>query len=510
MKKFFTIVSLVAGFWIFHSEISFSQTIDTAEYFIDTDPGIGHGTFFTIIPSDSISDSFYINPSGLTYGFHAVFFRVKDTNNVWSLYEGTKFFLHDTAKMTVAAFDSSSGEYFFDTDPGVGHAIASKLSPGDSVTGTITIPTTGLASGFHYFFFRAKDSNNVWSLYEGSKFYLSDTLSPAIPPSYPIAAAEYFYDTDPGKGNGIPITGFPPADSILITNALPIAPLTAGIHNLFIRVRDTMRVWSLYDWKSFLVCNLIPKPDFTADTVCMNNPTTFTDLTTNLDTAAHFTYSWDFNNDGLTDDTTKGTTHYTFPSSGTHTVALIVNNASGCIDTMRKTVYVDSLPVVTLHFPIDTFCLHDTVVLTGGSPAGGVFSGTGVYNNTFFSDTAHTGTHYIGYTVINSNSCSATAYAMLYVSPCTGVNEMDGNTISVSASPNPFFTNTFIQITNMNRISECELKLYSVLGSEVKANVIRSSNVFIVNRGSLAGGVYFYKVISSGKILGTGKLVVAD
>ncbi|HEY4799788.1 MAG TPA: PKD domain-containing protein, partial [Bacteroidia bacterium] len=467
-------------------------------------------TFFSIIPGDSVSDSLYINPSGLTIGFHSVYFRVKDTNNVWSLYEGTKFFIYDTTKAKAAAFDSSSAEHFFDADPGVGQAIVSKLSPGDSVNGTIPIPTAGLSPGFHYFFIRAKDSNRVWSLYEGSKFYLTDTLANTAPASHPIAAAEYFYDTDPGKGNGVPVSGFSPADSVLLTNTLATAPLTSGTHHLYVRVRDTMNVWSLYDWKSFLVCNLIPKTDFKADSVCLNNPTTFTDLTTNLDTVGHFTYSWDFNNDGITDDTTKGSTHYTFQSSGSHTVVLVVNNASGCIDTMRKTVYVDSLPVVSLHLAVDTICLHDSLVLSGGSPAGGFFSGVGVHNTIFYSDTAHVGNHYIAYTYVNSYSCSATASALIYVSPCTGINEVSENIISTSANPNPFFTSTTIQITNMNRLSGCELKLYSVLGSEIKANVFRNNSGFTVNRGSLTGGVYFYKVFSSGKMVGSGKLVLAD
>ena len=276
------------------------------------------------------------------------------------------------------------------------------------------------------------------------------------------------------------------------------------------RVRDTMNVWSLYEGKSFILCNFIPVANFTADTVCINSLTTFTDLSTNLDTSSNYTYAWDFNSDGITDDTTKGNTTYTFPSPGTHTVSLIVINATGCLDTVLKTIYVDSLPIVTLNFPVDTICADDTLLLSGGNPAGGTYSGNGVYNEAFYADSVSAGNHTVYYTYYNIDSCSATASNKIFVGLCTGVHEIQSSGFKFQVSPNPFSETTTLKITNGKQIVNCELAVYNVVGEKINIETIRNSEGFVIHRSNLVQGIYFYKIISAGKIIGTGKLVVAD
>lgn len=499
-----------AGCWLMTTGLSISQTIDSAECFFDSDPGVGNGIPVAIVSSDSIFDSVYVNTTGVSAGFHYIFFRVRDTNGTWSLYEAGQFFIYDTTVITSASFDSSSGEYFFDSDPDVGSGAALTFSPGDSIMDTLLIATAGLTSGFHNFFFRANDSNNVWSLYDWGGFYLYDTISQSTLSSYPISSGEYFFDTDPGIGNGISLSAFSPADSILFTDTMPTAPLTAGTHYLFLRVLDSMNTWSLYEWQSFVVCNLIPISDFVADTVCLNSTTTFTDLTTNLDTNFNYTYNWDFDGDGFTDDTTKGNTSYLFSSSGTHTVSLIVNNTNGCVDTVVKTVYVDSLPTVTLNFPIDTSCHDDTIILSGGNPAGGIYSGNGVYSNTFFADSVSVGIHYIAYTYYNIDSCSSTVYDAIYVSPCTGVEEFHGSSLMFQITPNPFSKSTMLTIKDFRiGLIDLQLHIYDLFGKEVRKSNIASAESKIA-RENLSAGVYFFKLSSKRKVLGTGKLIITD
>lgn len=53
--------------------------------------------------------------------------------------------------------------------------------------------------------------------------------------------------------------------------------------------------------------------------------------------------------------------------------------------------------------------------LTGGQPAGGTYSGTGVYNNEFDPATAGIGTHTITYSVVDSNGCYSEASATIDV-----------------------------------------------------------------------------------------------
>jgi hypothetical protein len=332
----------------------------------------------------------------------------------------------------------------------------------------------------------------------------SSLISPAL--SY----AEYFYDSDPGIGNGIPISAFAIADSITHTDTLSTTILSAGNHSVYVRVRDTLNVWSLYEGGKFTICNLVPLADFSADTVCVNTPTTFTDLSTNQDTSFNYTYGWNFNNDLIIDDTTKGGTTYIFTTPGTHTVSLLVDNTNGCSDTVIKIIYVDSLPVVALVLAMDTVCKDDTLNLTGGTPIGGIYSGLGVYSGAFYADSVSAGIQNIAYTYFNSDSCSAIVYAQIYVSTCTGVSEWNANSISVSISPNPFKEYTKMTLANLNNSNvKLEFLLFDVFGKEIKNFDVDSNNI-LLSRENLPAGIYFYKIRDGQGAFASGKLIALD
>ena len=508
MKRLVQIGILIIGCWLLVTETARSQSIDSAEYFFDTDPGIGNGTPFATTAADTINDSLFVNTAGLGTGFHMLYFRVKDTNNTWSLYEGGSIYLNDTIFSTTASIDSA--EYFFQTDPGVDSGMTVTITPGDTILDTVMISTVGLTPGFHDFYARVKDTSNIWSLYEKGSFYLYDTIAQAAAIFPPIDSAEYFYDTDPGIGNGMAFAPFATADTITASDTIPTAPLTGGTHRLYVRVRDTVNVWSLYEAASFVICNFIPVPDFTTDTVCVNNATTFTDLTTNLDTTALYTYGWDFTNDSITDDTVTGNTAYTFSTPGNHTVSLWVNNTNGCADTIYKTVYVDSLPVVTLTLPTDTMCKWDSLILSGGSPAGGTYSGLGITNGIFYSDSVSNGNHLIVYTYYNADSCSGSASQVLHVNPCSGIHEYAAQALQLTITPNPFRESTTIQIQNDGSpIKNMELQLVDIFGKTVRKLQVAGYRLQIT-RDALPSGVYFIKLVAEGKTMGTGKLVVID
>src|ERR1035438_5583852 len=66
---------------------AYSQNVIQGEYFIDSDPGFGSATPFTISPQDTditqaftIPDSAFPNP-----GYHCVYFRTLDANGNWSI-----------------------------------------------------------------------------------------------------------------------------------------------------------------------------------------------------------------------------------------------------------------------------------------------------------------------------------------------------------------------------------------------------------------------------------------
>jgi gliding motility-associated-like protein len=70
--------------------------------------------------------------------------------------------------------------------------------------------------------------------------------------------------------------------------------------------------------------------------------------------AAH--WEWDFNNDGITDDTVQNPVHI-YANPGVYSVKLIVKNQYGCPDTMVKPDYITALEV-----PVADFQVSDTLV----------------------------------------------------------------------------------------------------------------------------------------------------
>ena len=64
----------------------------------------------------------------------------------------------------------------------------------------------------------------------------------------------------------------------------------------------------------------------------------------------------------------------------------------------------------------------DSLVLTGGSPAGGTYSGQGVVNGVFYPSLVSPDTIEITYSYLESNSCLATRSEDLVVNPLPTVS----------------------------------------------------------------------------------------
>ncbi len=106
-----------------------------------------------------------------------------------------------------------------------------------------------------------------------------------------------------------------------------------------------------------------PKPvaNFTADTVCLNNTTTFTNTSTITGGFIQFN-QWAFG-DNNTSMSTNPTNLYT--TAGTFTATLITTSNFSCMDTATVFVIVNALPpnTVSASGPLE-FCAGDTLVLS--------------------------------------------------------------------------------------------------------------------------------------------------
>jgi hypothetical protein len=150
----------------------------------------------------------------------------------------------------------TAAEYFFDADPGSGNGTPLTITtPGNSVPFAANISTGSLANGFHLLAIRTKDENGKWGLFEQRGFY----INPVAFDMTAITAAEYFFDTDPGVGNGTALT-INTSGTTVSQNCILTVPLTVsqGQHLAVLRVKDLTGHWGLFDFGNINVSGVLP------------------------------------------------------------------------------------------------------------------------------------------------------------------------------------------------------------------------------------------------------------
>ncbi len=96
-----------------------------------------------------------------------------------------------------------------------------------------------------------------------------------------------------------------------------------------------------------------------------------------------------------------------------------VSTQSGCDSIVTLNLTVNPLPVVALAGNTDTLCFDGvSVALTGGSPAGGTYSGGGVSANSFNPSAVSIGSHVVTYSYTDGNNCIAQATEVIVVDSC--------------------------------------------------------------------------------------------
>lgn len=234
-------------FYVTLSTTTIQNNIVAMEYFIDADPGSGLGVSVPITPAINLNILENIPTSSLSEGFHLLTVRAQDVNGVWGLSESKPFYV-DLSTTTIQN-DIVAMEYFIDADPGRGSGVAIPITPAINLDILENVPTTLLSEGFHLITVRAQDVNGIWGLSESKPFYV--TLSSTSIQNN-IVAMEYYFDTDPGHGNGIPIP-VTPAVNINVLENIPMGSLANGMHQIFIRAEDVNNVWGQVESKSFFV-----------------------------------------------------------------------------------------------------------------------------------------------------------------------------------------------------------------------------------------------------------------
>jgi hypothetical protein len=380
------------GRWSLYEARAFfiKSNIVAAEYYIDTDPGVGNGTAIGITASeDSINKTTSIVTPLLQRGWHKLYVRTRSGNGIWSVYEGRDFFVKSGI---------ISAEYYIDNDPGPGNGTAISITASeDSVTKSASINTGVLSSGYHNLYVRAKDNAGAWSLYEGRSFF--------VKPS--IIAAEYFVDKDPGPGNGTAISITAGEDSIVKAASLTISCIDSGMHLLYVRTKNSNQVWSLYESDTFYISN--PAPVISAagsNTICTGDS-----VVLSVNTAAACSYQWYRNAAPVSGAVSRS---YTAHIGGAYQLYMYANLDTFASNSINITVGGTGTPPAITFSPDTVICAGSSVLLTATPDTSLSFAwstGAGTQSIT----AAATGFYYV--TVTDSTGCEAEANIHITVKP---------------------------------------------------------------------------------------------
>lgn len=166
MKKLilFFLIIIASAIELYSQTFPRGQTLVSGEYFINNDPGQGNGTpISTIYNSLNIDVSFNAQvPQG-----SVIYIRFKSSNGTWSAPRSIK-----NLGLTNSGSTLVSGEYFLNSDPGVGNGTALTIG----LNGQINIPSIVLNKN-DVIYIRVRDSFGRWSSARGMKYRYKNLIA---------------------------------------------------------------------------------------------------------------------------------------------------------------------------------------------------------------------------------------------------------------------------------------------------------------------------------------------
>ena len=113
--------------------------------------------------------------------------------------------------------------------------------------------------------------------------------------------------------------------------------------------------------------------------------------------------------------------------------------------------------------------------------------------------------------VYNYGSGSGSGSFHICLSPATStdIKSNDQQLSLISISPNPFSTASVLRFSNLSeeQMKEVVIKVVDIFGNNLRVNIERSSDSFIIKKGNLSCGIYFIKIISGNRI-DTRKIII--
>jgi hypothetical protein len=406
--------------------------VSQAEFYWDTDPGEGNATPLLAFDGNfnAAFEQVFQNNIALpaTIGLHHLGVRVRSNDGNWS-----SVFLsviEVRQDLTAPVINVSQAEFYWDTDPGEGNATPLLAFDGNFnaafervFQNNIALPAT---IGLHQLGVRVRSNDGNWSSVFLSVIEVREDLTA---PVINVSQAEFFWDTDPGQGNGTPLLAFDgnfnAAFERLVSGSYTIpASLSVGLHRLYTRARSNNGNWSsLFVYVIDIETSNLPILDtiLGAQQLCATG--TITGLNYSVNSDPNYSYTWTLSSGTIVGGQNTNAVTVNWASAGTHQIQVIACNAFGC-DTSTTQINISAAAASpTASASANSFCTGGNTILSSSSAPSG-----------------YTYQWYVGSTAIslatNQNYTATTAgnYQVGFIGGCASPLS---NTLAISVSSAP-------------------------------------------------------------------------
>jgi hypothetical protein len=206
-----------------------SQTLMTLRCYFDNDTNPMQT--ISLGGQMSVDAPFTVSVNGLSQGVHTLYIEALNFDGNWSHYATKQVLIHGSLQMATL----NLVEYYFDQEGPDASGITVALN-NNTIDQTFDVSVDGLSNGTHVLFVRVRDAGGAWSIptYRVIEVYGATYEE--------ITEAEYFWNNDPGFGNGNTL----PLDAFVVDDVFDLSTegLANGVHLLYIRLKDAKGQWS--------------------------------------------------------------------------------------------------------------------------------------------------------------------------------------------------------------------------------------------------------------------------
>ena len=184
-------------------------------------------------------------------------------------------------------------------------------------------------------------------------------------------------------------------------------------------------------------------------------------------------------------------------AAGQYNDTLVSGN--GCLSYVTLNLSAMALPAVSWGNSADTIILGSSaMVLNGGQPTGGSYSGEGVSGNSFYPDSAGVGAHVVTYTYADSSGCTNSA-TKTFVVGVSGINEV-AVAGQIQFYPNPANDVLTLQSELFSNATILPV-VYDLTGKSIPVTFQKQGNRILLNTGALSVGMYWVKLEVAGMVV---------